>query len=244
MNRTSVRAALAVALVLTAAACNGGNDDKPKTTTTTAADDTAPSPSASYNDRLLDEGQKQFLTVVWKYTPKRSEISAMSAQDLKAMTETYAAECSGRRKDREQSLKGSPTGQKVTPEQFTEVLNAWDELCGIEPGAREELLKHVKISNGHVDPDYGGGPVYLYDLSITNLGKDTADYRVTIEAYDKDGDFLGEQSAFAERLGPDKTNRQPEQLIVPNGVSNGTIADIADLKVTDVERVPGGTLLQ
>lgn len=80
--------------------------------------------------------------------------------------------------------------------------------------------------------------MYLYDLSITNLGKETADYRVTIEAYDKDGDFLGEHDAFPERLGPDKTNRQPEQLIVPNAVSNGTIADIADLKVTDVERGP------
>ncbi|MFD6226889.1 hypothetical protein ACFWFZ_08410 [Streptomyces sp. NPDC060232] len=239
MNRTSVATVLAAGLVLALAACDGDNSDKAKTT---AAGSTAPSPSATYNDRLLDEGQKQFLAVVWKYTPKRAEIAAMSAQDLKAMTETYATECSGRRKDRERSLKSSPTGQKATPEQFTEVLDAWDKLCGIEPGAREELLKHVKISNGHADPDFGGGPVYLYDLSITNLGKDAADYRVTIEAYDKDGDFLGETEAHAERLGPDKTNRQPEQLIVPNGVSNGTIADIAELKVTDVERVPGGTL--
>ncbi|MFJ8668422.1 hypothetical protein [Streptomyces sp. NPDC093600] len=241
MHRTSVAAVLAAGLVLTLAACVGDKGNEPKTT---AAGSTAPSPSATYNDRLLDEGQKQFLAVVWKYTPKRAEIAAMSAQDLKAMTETYSAECSGRRKDREQSLRSSPTGQKATPEQFTEVLDAWDKLCGIEPGAREELLKHVKISNGHADPDFGGGPVYLYDLSITNLGKDTADYRVTIEAYDKDGDFLGETGAYAERLGPDKTNRQPEQLIVPNGVSNGTIADIAELKVTNVERVPGGTLLQ
>ncbi|MEV7594004.1 hypothetical protein AB0O42_27430 [Streptomyces sp. NPDC089922] len=243
MNRTSVAAALAAALVLTTAACDDAQDDKPATAAT-AVGGAAPSPSATYNDRLLDEGQRKFLAVVWKHTPKRAEISAMSAQELKAMTESYSAECSGRRKDREQSLKGSPTGQKATPEQFTEVLNAWDALCGIEPGAREELLKHVKISNGRADPDYGGGPVYLYDLSITNLGKDTADYRVTIEVYDKDGDFLGEHDAFAERLGPDKTNRQPDQLIVPNGVSNGTIADIADLKVTDVERVPGGSMFR
>ncbi|MEW2067043.1 hypothetical protein [Streptomyces sp. NPDC007346] len=244
MKRTSAAAALAAALALTTAACSGGNggdDDKPRAA---AADSAKPSPSATYNDRLLDEGQKRFMAVVWKYTPKQAEISAMSAQELKAMTDTYSGECSGRRKDREQSLKGSPTGQKVTPEQFTEVLNAWDTLCGIEPVDREELLKHVKISNGRVDPDFGGGPVYLYDLSITNLGKEAADYRVTIEAYDKDGDFLGDHEAFAERLGPDKTNRQPEQLIVPDAVSNGTIADIAELKVTDVERVRGGSLFQ
>ncbi|MEU3400807.1 FxLYD domain-containing protein [Streptomyces filamentosus] len=92
--------------------------------------------------------------------------------------------------------------------------------------------KDVKITAKGLNTSYGISS-YEYTVKFTNSGDKPVSYLVTVEAYDKDGDYLGEDSVSAKRLGPGKSSTD-EGRFFDRSVPNGTVSGIKTLKVTEV----------
>ncbi|MER6976035.1 hypothetical protein [Streptomyces carpinensis] len=80
-----------------------------------------------------------------------------------------------------------------------------------------------------------GDHAYVTHYTITNHGTGAADYFVSLDYLDADGDVLGSTGVTAEKLGVGKTNTGDTAPLEAE-ISNGKIADIKSVRVTKVER--------
>jgi hypothetical protein len=107
-----------------------------------------------------------------------------------------------------------------------------------EEPATEEATEDVEIVRaGVMDHDVWGPGSYVVEYEITNNGQEAADYFVQLEFLDADGDLLGTTGVTADQLGPGKTNAG-DTAPLDAEIDNGTLADIRDVRVSEVDRTP------
>ncbi|MGI5346650.1 FxLYD domain-containing protein [Streptomyces sp. CA-250714] len=78
---------------------------------------------------------------------------------------------------------------------------------------------------------------YVVRYMITNNGDGPADYFAQFEFLDKYGDVLGSTGVTADKLGPGKS-RTADTAPVKEEIENGTMTDIKNVRVTEVDRTP------
>ncbi|MDX2649283.1 hypothetical protein PV341_38110 [Streptomyces sp. PA03-1a] len=99
-------------------------------------------------------------------------------------------------------------------------------------------VSHVKVvKSGFENHQTWGDNAYVVHYTITNLGKETADYFVSMEFLDKDGDVLGSTGVTADKLGVGKVNTG-DSAPLDAEIGNGKISDIKSVRVASVERTP------
>ena len=105
--------------------------------------------------------------------------------------------------------------------------------------AGEDVAKRdVRITgSGYRDHDVWGPGAYVVEYSITNGGKDAANYFAQLEFLDADGDVLGSTGVTADKLGAGKTNKG-DTAPVESEITNGSPKDIKDVRVSQVDRMP------
>ncbi|WP_158709281.1 MULTISPECIES: FxLYD domain-containing protein [unclassified Streptomyces] len=87
------------------------------------------------------------------------------------------------------------------------------------------------------DDDAEPESTYEFVYKITNEGDEPANYSVLVNAFDKDGDYVGQTYLGVEHLAPGKTDADKSEF-----TSYGTfqdkhgVSDIASVKVAHVER--------
>ncbi|MGP3756153.1 hypothetical protein [Streptomyces sp. IBSNAI001] len=86
--------------------------------------------------------------------------------------------------------------------------------------------------------DCGADAAYEYIYKVTNEGDQPANYAVVLNAFDDDGDFVGQTFFSATHLLPGKSKADTGEF---NEYSefpeDGDVTDIASVKVAHVERV-------
>jgi hypothetical protein len=94
----------------------------------------------------------------------------------------------------------------------------------------------VKITSARFEDHEVWGPnAYVVHYTVTNTGNDAADYFAQFEFLDKDGDYLGSTGITADKLGPGKS-KKGDSAPLDAEIENGKIADIAEVRVSQVER--------
>ncbi|MGW6685419.1 hypothetical protein [Streptomyces sp. NPDC054961] len=217
---------------------NGSPAGSPKSSPTTGAPATKREAPA-YDGSKLEPGEKKFMDTVWAVSDNRAKLGRADAQTVKSVVAAYSLECLGEEKDREKFVDDQDTDPKMPAADRARLLASWrSDLCG-ETG-KKAFAKDVALTRqGRQDHDVWGKNAYVVTYRITNSGPGAADYFARIEFHDKDGDFLGSTGILADRLGPGKSS-VGESAPVAAEITNGTLADIAGAKVSEVERTPGG----
>ncbi|WP_329368800.1 hypothetical protein OG896_24735 [Streptomyces sp. NBC_00669] len=90
---------------------------------------------------------------------------------------------------------------------------------------------------GTADDPVWGPSAYVVHYVITNHGSTAADYFAQLEFLDSDGDHLGATGVTADQLGVGKT-KTGDTAPLSAEIENGTIADIASVRVSEVDRTP------
>ncbi|MEU0181471.1 hypothetical protein ABZ312_09805 [Streptomyces sp. NPDC006207] len=98
-------------------------------------------------------------------------------------------------------------------------------------------IDHVKIVKTGVEDHARGDNSYVVHYTITNRGAETADYFVSLDFLDKDGDTLGGTGVTANKLGVGKVHTGDTTPLEVE-ITNGKISDIKSVKVVSVERTP------
>ncbi|MET9819603.1 hypothetical protein [Streptomyces sp. NPDC006355] len=105
--------------------------------------------------------------------------------------------------------------------------------------AGEDVAKRdVKITgSGYRDHDVWGPGAYVVEYTITNGGKDPANYFVGLEFLDADGDVLGSTGVTADKLGAGKSSKG-DTAPVESEITNGPMSGIKSVRVSEVDRMP------
>ncbi|MET9466100.1 hypothetical protein ABZY44_15145 [Streptomyces sp. NPDC006544] len=228
-------------LALTLTSCGDGTAGTsgapaPSSSTAAGATDTKQPPPA-YDGSKLEPGEKKFMDTVWAVSDNRAKLKAADAQTVKSVVAAYSLECLGEEKDREKFADDQDTDPKMPASDRAKLLTSWrSDLCG--DAGKKAAVKDVALTRqGRQDHDVWGKNAYVVAYRITNSGPGTADYFVRIEFHDADGDFLGSTGVLVDRLGPGKSSTG-ESVPVPAEITNGTPGDIAEARVSEVERTP------
>lgn len=116
----------------------------------------------------------------------------------------------------ESSVTGAP-GAPVTP-------------------AESSAERDVRIvKSGVADHETWGEKAYVVQYEITNGGREAANYFAQLEFLDADGDVLGSTGVTADKLGVGKTHKG-DIAPLPAEITNGKIADIREVRVSEVDR--------
>ncbi|WKX73323.1 hypothetical protein [Streptomyces sp. XD-27] len=123
----------------------------------------------------------------------------------------------------------------------------------------EDLMSHVEISGGKQvtgddteDEDCDDYDEYTYNdcdseddsdddtyefiYKVTNKGDGPANYTAIINAFDKDGDYIGQTYILVGHLKPGKSEADTEELSSYSMEDDNEVADIATVKLAHVER--------
>lgn len=138
-----------------------------------------------------------------------------------------AAGCSdsddGGDEGRDNTATVEPSGQRNAPAE--------------EPAAEDATGDVEIVRAGVMDHDVWGPGSYVVEYEITNNSSEPADYFVQLEFLDADGDVLGTTGVTADQLGPGKTSIG-DTAPLDAEIENGTLADIHDVRVSEVDRTP------
>ncbi|MFB9388656.1 FxLYD domain-containing protein [Streptomyces coeruleoprunus] len=114
-------------------------------------------------------------------------------------------------------------------------------------------LGHVELSGGKLvrdseDEDCDDTDDYTYNdcdedtyeflYKITNEGDEPANYTVIVNAFDEDGDYIGQAYVGARHIGPGDNEADSGEFDKYSEMGDHDIADIATVKVAHVERMP------
>ncbi|MFC8723703.1 hypothetical protein [Streptomyces bacillaris] len=111
-----------------------------------------------------------------------------------------------------------------------------DAAAGAEKAPAAEASADVTIvGSGVEDHETWGEKAYVVQYEITNGGQQAANYFAQLEFLDSDGDVLGSTGVTAEKLGVGKTHRG-DIAPLPAEITNGQIADIQTVRVSEVDR--------
>jgi hypothetical protein len=93
------------------------------------------------------------------------------------------------------------------------------------------------IDDCDTDDDAEPESTYEFVYKITNEGDEPANYSVLVNAFDKDGDYVGQTYLGAEHLAPGKTDADKSEFTSYGTLENKHgVSDIASVKVAYVER--------
>jgi len=131
---------------------------------------------------------------------------------------------------------------------------SWWALAGEE----DDPIDHVEVSGGKLitsdsdayedcddtdeytynDCDTDTDETYEFVYKITNKGDGPANYSVIVNAFDEDGDFLGQTYIGSAHLAAGKTDADKSQFSDYSELEDEReLSDIASVKVAHVERV-------
>ncbi|MET9657707.1 hypothetical protein [Streptomyces sp. NPDC006510] len=130
--------------------------------------------------------------------------------------------CSGAEDSGDSAKRGGATA--ATGRDWTEEASAMD------PSRDVKIVK-----SGFEDHQDWGPHAYVVHYKIRNGGSGAASYFAQFEFLDEDGDVLGKTGVTADRLGPGKTTTG-DSAPLDAEIENGTVKDIASVRVTEVER--------
>lgn len=112
------------------------------------------------------------------------------------------------------------------------------EQADADSGDKAGATKDVKITKSGVENHPTWGPnAYVVHYTITNNGKEAADYFAQFEFLDADGDVLGSTGVTADKLGPGKS-KTADAAPVDAEIENGKMSDIKKVRVSQVDRTP------
>ncbi|MFD5143149.1 hypothetical protein [Streptomyces sp. NPDC058401] len=239
------RSAKIAAAVTTAALVIGGTalttlalTNNPETTTTTGSDKA--SAPTDYRADNLSADEKAFFDVMFNESRNKDELSKKTAAEIAQMVTLTRLACALPEDERADALAKDkpPTNSDTINQAFKE------HLCKGVPAPLETPAEPTKEdpSQGHTGdvvitkagnkPEYGTKK-YEAAYKITNSGTQAASYYIKFEAYDKDGDYLGESSATAKRLGVGKSETG-EVTFYDHTIKEQDPAVIASVKVKEV----------
>ncbi|MFE3904329.1 hypothetical protein ACFXPY_29465 [Streptomyces sp. NPDC059153] len=132
------------------------------------------------------------------------------------------AGCSGAKDSADSAKEGAPTPGTG---------RAWSEEASAANPSRDVKI----VKSGFEGHRARGHRAYVVHYTIRNGGSGAASYFAQFEFLDKDGDVLGNTGVTADRLGPGKT-RTGSSAPRDAEIEDGTVKDIASVRVTHVER--------
>ncbi|MCJ0868077.1 hypothetical protein [Streptomyces sp. AP-93] len=244
------RSAKIAAAVTTAVLVIGGTvlttlalTNNPETTTTTGSDKA--SAPTDYRADNLSADEKAFFDVMFNESRNKDELSKKTAAEIAQMVTLTRLACALPEDERADALAKDkpPTNSDTINKAFK------DHLCKGVPAPLETQAEPTKEdpSQGHTGdvvitkagnkPEYG---IKKYEATykITNSGTQAASYWIKFEAYDKDGDFLGESHASAKRLGVGKSETG-DVTFYDHTIKEQDPAVIASVKVKEVTYCDG-----
>ncbi|MBL3669714.1 hypothetical protein JL475_27780 [Streptomyces sp. M2CJ-2] len=135
---------------------------------------------------------------------------------------------------------------------------AWWALGKDDEGGGGDPLEHVEVSDGEFvvddsdseycddtdiysynDCDTDPDETYEFAYEITNKGDGPANYSVIVNAFDDDGDFVGQTYVGATHLKPGRTESDKGEFSEYSTLEdNRELSDIASVKVAHAERTP------
>ncbi|MFE4633195.1 hypothetical protein ACFRJ1_07420 [Streptomyces sp. NPDC056773] len=212
--------------------------NNPETTTTGSDKPTAPT---GYRSDNLNADEKAFMDVVFANSTKKGTLSEMTAAEIAAMVIQDRQACLQPEDKRADLIlveasreKGREPVNKAFKEHLCKGVPALPQTPA-EPTKEDASQGHtgdVTITKAGNKPEYGIKK-YEVEYKITNSGTQAASYFVEFEAYDKDGDFLGESSASAKRLGVGKSETG-DVTFYDHSIKGQDPAVIASVKVKEV----------
>ncbi|GAB3969093.1 FxLYD domain-containing protein [Streptomyces sparsus] len=230
--RTPIVTAVLAAACLTLTACGDAVNDK----------------SRGYNADNLTPAETRFMDVVYDISPKKNELRESTAGEVAQGAKALRLFCATGESERAQAVdedgKMSAADQAKLNKAFADHLCTDEDASEADAGAEQSEApgtvhdKDVKITEQGAESEYDIN-TYRVTFTVTNSGKEAANYWIEFEAYDQDGDFLGGTGSSVERLGPGKT-KNAEIDFYDETVENGELADIDTVKVKKVEYCDGG----
>ncbi|WGD39484.1 hypothetical protein [Streptomyces cathayae] len=135
---------------------------------------------------------------------------------------------------------------------------AWWALGKDDEGGDGDLLEHVEVSGGKLtvdesdseycddtdiysynDCDANSDEIYTFTYEITNKGDGPANYSVIVNAFDDDGDFVGQTYVGATHLKSGRTDSDKGEFSEYGTLEDDREpSDIASVKVAHAERTP------
>ncbi|WP_329386192.1 hypothetical protein OG625_27180 [Streptomyces sp. NBC_01351] len=212
--------------------------------TTTTGSDKASAPT-DYRADNLSADEKAFFEVMFNESRNKDELSKKTAAEIAQMVTLTRLACALPEDERADALAKDkpPTNSDTINKAFK------DHLCKGVPAPLETPAEPTKEdpSQGHTGdvvitkagnkPEYGIKK-YEANYKITNSGTQAASYWIKFEAYDKDGDFLGESHASAKRLGVGKSETG-DVTFYDHTIKEQDPAVIASVKVKEVTYCDG-----
>lgn len=135
---------------------------------------------------------------------------------------------------------------------------AWWALGKDDEGGGGDPLEHVEVSGGKLtvdendseycddtdiysynDCDADSDEIYTFTYEITNKGDGPANYSVIVNAFDDDGDFVGQTYIGATHLKSGRTESDKGEFSEYSTLEDDReLSDIASVKVAHAERTP------
>jgi hypothetical protein len=225
--------AITAGLLLALTACSSSINDK----------------SRGYNADNLTQAETRFMDVVYDISTDKNKIENSTAGEMASTVKAFRLFCladeDGRAQKMDDDGKLSAADHKQLNKAFADHLCTGDEADPAGEEAPEESKEPAKSAHDKDVKVTSQGPKTEYDFTtyriaftVTNSGSEAANYWITLEAYDKDGDFLGSTGSSVERLGPGKT-KTDEVDLYDEMIENGKLSDVDTVKVKKVEYCDG-----
>ncbi|MFF3210806.1 hypothetical protein ACFYYB_09080 [Streptomyces sp. NPDC002886] len=203
----------ATALVITGTALTTlALANKPETAATTTGGDKAAAPTGYRSDNLSPD-EKSFMDVVFENSTKKGTLSELTAAEVAAQVAGSRLVCiqpEDKRADVILVEESRTKGREPVNKAFKDYLCKGAPVMPEAPAAattEDPSQGHtgdVTLTPIGVKTEYGT-TTFRFNWKIVNSGTQAASYFVRFEAYDKDGDFLGEDSTSAKRIGVGKS---------------------------------------